>query len=79
MRELRDVRCELGYRDTPPCIGYHPEQCNCPFLGSCSLRQAIGIFEDFRSYDIMEAFMKADTETPRGEVFYDPIYEEVWR
>ena len=39
---------------------------------------AVAIFEGFRSYDVMEVFMEADVEIPRGERFYDPIYEEVW-
>lgn len=43
-----------------------------------SLSEAEAIFEDFRSYDIMESFMEADVEVPRGERFYDPVYEEVW-
>lgn len=40
--------------------------------------EAVSIFEGFRSYDVMEVFMDADVEIPRGERFYDPIYEEVW-
>lgn len=40
--------------------------------------EAVSIFEGLRSYDVMENFMDADVETPRGARFYDPIYEEVW-
>lgn len=45
---------------------------------SAVTKEAVEIFEGFRSFDVMEAFMDADVEVPRGEVFYDPIYEEFW-
>jgi hypothetical protein len=41
-------------------------------------RRAVEIFEGFASYDIIELFMEADVEIPRGETFYNPIYEEEW-
>lgn len=40
--------------------------------------EAVLIFEGFSSYDVMDVFMEADVEIPRGERFYDPIYEEIW-
>ena len=39
---------------------------------------AVTIFEGFSSYDMMDVFMEADVEVPRGERFYDPVYEEIW-
>lgn len=70
--------CKLGYQpihETPPCENPHFD---CPFLGDCPLRTATEIFIGFSSYDVMESFMDADIEIPRGERFYDPIYEEAW-
>ena len=43
-----------------------------------NLNEAVKIFEGFSSWDMMESFMEADVEVPKGERFYDPTYEEVW-
>ena len=70
--------CKLGYspiNEIPPCESPNSD---CPFLKDCPLRVAAEIFIGFSSYDVMEVFMDADVEIPRGHRMYDPIYEEEW-
>ena len=70
--------CKLGHsliNETPPC---ESSNSHCPFLKDCPARVATEIFIGFSDYDVMEVFMDADVEIPRGHRMYDPIYEEVW-